>query len=150
MILRFAATIAIAGALSPLVACGGDESTSSTSATSPADSEAAIEATWAAFAKAIHEGDGEAACAELSDELARPGEANFALGASLPGTPTCEETLGDEQAMASFAAGLPEDFAELNVDGGTADGIAGAAKPTFAETDGDWEITSFFGVLPEE
>jgi len=131
-----------------LTACGGDDGTSSTTA-GAADAEAAIEETWGAFVRAVDEGDGEAPCTELSDELARPNEANYALGSLVPGGPSCEETLSDKQALLSFSAGLENDFAELNVDGTTADGIAGAAKPTFAESDGEWRITSFFGVPPE-
>jgi hypothetical protein len=147
-----AAVVAIA-CITPLAACGGDDSTSSNStapAAPPADAEAAIEETWAAFVRGVKEGDGAAACAELSDELARPNEANYAIGSLVPGGPSCEDTFNDKQATLSFAAGLPKDFAELTVDGTTADGIAGAAKPTFAETDGEWEITSFYGVAPEE
>jgi hypothetical protein len=144
-------TAALAIALLAFAGCGDDSSDeTSTSTTAPADAEAAIEETWATFVAAAQKGDGQAACAELSDELARPGEVNFQLGSILPGGPSCEETLSDKQATASFIAGLPEDFAELTVDGTTADGVAGAAKPTFAESDGEWEITSFFGVLPEE
>ena len=142
--------IALAAGAALVAGCGGGDSETSTSTASAADAEAAIEETWAAFVGAAQKGDGEAACAELSEELARPNEANFQLGSPLPGGPSCEDTLGDKQALASFTAGLPSDFAELNVDGKTADGIAGAAKPTFAEADGEWEITSFFGVQPEE
>ena len=133
--------------------CGGDDSAdpdgATTKAATPADAEAAIEEVWAAFVEGVETGDGEAACAGLSEDLARPNEANFQLGAGVPGGPSCAETFADKQAMASFASGLSPDFAELNVEGTTADGISGAAKPTFAETDGEWEITSFYGVLPE-
>jgi hypothetical protein len=146
---RRATAIAIGVAVLGLAACGGG-SGSSTSTVSPAEAETAIEETWAAFVQAVTRGDGEAACAELSDELARPGEVNFAIGAQVPGDPSCEDTFADTEALASFAAGLPKDFAELTVEGTTADGIAGAAKPTFEEVDGQWVITSFYGVLPEE
>jgi hypothetical protein len=150
--LRRPATTALAIALLALAGCDGDDSSNeaSTPAATPADAEAAVEETWATFVGAAQKGDGQVACAGLSEELARPGEVNFQLGSILPGGPSCEETLSDKQATASFTAALPEDFAELTVDGATADGIAGVAKPTFAETDGEWEITSFFGVLPEE
>ena len=142
---------AVAIALLAHAGCGNDSGDdTSTSTMAPADAEAAIEESWATFVTATQKADGEAACAELSDELARPGEVNFQLGSILPGGPSCEETLSDGQATASFTSALPEDFAELTVDGDTADGVAGAAKPTFAESDGEWEITSFFGVLPEE
>lgn len=146
--IRALVALVVAG-LAVLAGCGGGEDISM-STSDPADAEAAIEEAWVNFVEAVDEGDGQAACAELSEELARPGEVNFQIGSVLPGGPGCEETLSDKQATASFTAGLTEDFAELNVDGATADGIAGAAKPTFSESGGEWEITSFFGVLPEE
>ena len=153
MTYRIRALLAVAIAAAALLsACGGDDSTTSKSdvVATPADAEAAIEEVWAAFVKGVETGDGEAACAGLSEDLARPNEANFQLGAGVPGGPSCAETFADKQALASFASGLSPDFAELNVEGTSADGISGAAKPTFAETDGEWEITSFFGVLPEQ
>ena len=151
VILRIAALLAIAGAVCALAACGGgDDATTSTSTMSQADAEAAIEETWSTFVEATEKGDGEAACAELSEELAAPNEVNFSLGAPVPGGPSCEDTIADKEALASFVAGLDPEFAELNVDGTTADGISAAAKPTFEEVDGEWVITSFFGVPPEE
>jgi hypothetical protein len=144
---RFRTPLAAALAACALLvaACGGDEETSATP--SPADAEAAIEETWAAFVAAAAKGDGQAACAELSEELARPNELNFQIGSAVEGGPSCEDTIAAEDA---FLTGLNEEFAELEVEGTTASGIAGAAKPTFAETDGEWKITSIFGVQPEE
>jgi hypothetical protein len=110
----------------------------------------AIEEAWATFVDAVEEGDGGAACAELSEDLARPNEANFQIGSPVPGGPSCEDTFDDKGALASFAAGLDPEFAELNIEGATADGVSAATKPTFAETGGEWRITSFYGVLPEE
>ncbi|HEX6116258.1 MAG TPA: hypothetical protein VFY99_04110 [Solirubrobacterales bacterium] len=144
------AVLAVASAIL-LSACGGGDSTTEDRAEqSPAEAEAAIEETWAAFADAVEKGDGATACAELSDRLAEPNEMNLQLGSPLRGGPGCEETLGDRDATLSFAAGLSAEFAELEVDGATASGVAGAAHPTFAESGGKWEITSVFGQLPEE
>ena len=144
------AALLVAAALG-LAACGddsGDET--ATTAASPAEAEAAIEEAWAAFIDALEQGDGEAACAELSARMAEPNELNRQLGAPLPGGPACEEVAGDKNATLSFLAGTGPDFVELEVEGETANGIAGAAKPTFAAEDGDWVVTSLFGALPPE
>ncbi len=142
--------LAIAG-VALLSGCGGDSTTtSSTSDASPADDRAAIEKTWAAFADAVEKGDGDAACAELSDELARPNEFNRQLGSPVAGGPSCQDVLSDKDATLSFAAGLSPELIEVEIDGDTATAIAGAAKPTFADEDGEWKVTSVFGVLPEE
>lgn len=134
-----------------LAACGGDGSPTETSTAeaTPAEAEAAVEETWRAFVRALERGDGQAACAELSDRMAAPNELNRQLGSPLPSGPSCEETASDKDATLSLLAGIGPEFVELEVDGATASGIAGAAKPTFAEAGGEWELTSLFGLSPE-
>lgn len=132
-----------------LAACGGDEEETTSGAGASAGGEAAVEATWADFFQAVEKGDGAAACEELSEPLAAPNEVNLQLGSPLPGGPSCEDTLSDEDGAIGLAAGGTEELIELEVSGDTASGVAGAAQPTFAVEDGEWKVSSLFGVLPE-
>lgn len=131
-----------------LAGCGGDDAETTPGGGDPAGDEAAVEQVWADFYAAAEEGDGAAACAELSDELAAPGEMELQLALSAEEPSPCEETMASSAAATSLRTNAGEELEEITVDGEIASGAVGAAKPTFAVEDGQWKLTSLSGVPP--
>ena len=139
------ALLAAVAAVTPLAGCGGEGTSGSADS---ADAEAAVEQAWADFYAAAEERDGEAACAVVSDALAAPGEMQLQLGAPGAGGPSCEETMASDDAATALQTNAGAELENLTVDGATASGEVGAAKPTFAVEDGEWKLTSLSGVPP--
>ena len=132
--------VATALAAFAIAACGGDDP----------GGEEAVTASWADLRTAIDEGDGAAACARLGESLAAPGGLNQQFGLPQSAGATCEELVEEPAINPILSEGMAAELEDVTIDGETASGDAGAARPTFAAEDGEWKVTSFFGAPPEE
>lgn len=142
------ALLASVAAVALLAGCGGEDGEDASATADSADAEATVEQLWADFYAAVEERDGAAACAVVSDALAAPGEMQLQLGAPGGSGPSCEETMASDDAATALQTNAGAELEELTVDGATASGEVGAAKPTFAFEDGEWKLTSLSGVPP--
>jgi hypothetical protein len=132
---RAAATVALAFLLSLGSACGSEDGVGDGAAPeTPADDQAAIQTLFADYNSALDSGEFAEVCAmnteQFNEELVT--EVREAFGDA---TPTCPQAL---EVMA--VEGGSAQLRDIEVSGGTAEGMVGPSTWRFARVSGSWKV----------